>query len=194
MDIRALDRRALDLTGRLVARVRPARLTSPTPCPDWTLYGLLRHLVAQNAGFAAAAEGSADLAPWQRAELGDDPAAAYERSAERVTAAFAAADALERTFAMPELGTGAAFPGRVAIGFHLLDYVVHAWDVAATLDLPWEPDEELTSAALRVAERIPDETRSPGSFFGPRAPLPADASPRRRLLALAGRTPREGEC
>ncbi|MEU4487251.1 TIGR03086 family metal-binding protein [Streptomyces purpurascens] len=159
-----------------------------TPCADWTLYGLLRHLVSQNEGFTASARGAGEpWAVWRDGDLGDDPAGAYEASVDEVTAAFAEDDALERRFALPEVGEGFAVPGRTAIGFHLLDYVVHAWDIAVTIGAPWEPADELITAALRVASLVPEEGRGAGAAFRRRIAVPDDAPPGDRLLALLGR-------
>lgn len=161
-----------------------------TPCADWTLYGLVRHLVSQNEGFAASARGAGEpWAVWHDGDLGEDPAGAYEASVGEVTAAFAEDDVLERRFALPEVGEGFAVPGRMAIGFHLLDYVAHAWDVAVTIDAPWEPSAELTTAAMRVAALVPDEGRGAGAAFRRRIAVPDDAPPGDRLLALLGRDP-----
>ncbi|MGW3292234.1 TIGR03086 family metal-binding protein, partial [Streptomyces sp. NPDC001002] len=185
MDIRRLDRQALSLTGELVSQVKTDHLRLATPCPDWTLYGLLRHLVCQNEGFAASARGAGEpWAVWRDGDLGDDPAGAYEASAEEVTAAFAELDVLERRFALPEVGEGFVVPGRLALGFHLLDYVVHAWDIAVTIGAPWEPAAELTAAALDIATLVPDEGRGPGAAFRRRLPVPDDAEQGDRLLAL----------
>ncbi|MGW3950452.1 TIGR03086 family metal-binding protein [Streptomyces sp. NPDC004752] len=190
MDSRRLDREALSLTGEAVSQVKTAQLRLATPCADWTLYGLVRHLVSQNKGFAASARGAGEpWAVWRDGDLGDDPAAAYEASAGEVTAAFAEDDVLERRFALPELGEGFTVPGRVAIGFHLLDYVAHAWDVAVTIGASWEPSTELTAAALHVAALVPDEGRGPQGAFRRRIALPDDAPPADRLLALLGRDP-----
>ncbi|MFC1438621.1 TIGR03086 family metal-binding protein [Streptacidiphilus sp. N1-10] len=190
MDIRELDRQALSLTGELVSRVKTDQLASATPCADWTLYGLLRHLVSQNEGFAASARGGGkEWAVWRDGELGEDPAGAFAASADQVTEAFAADDVLERQFVLPEVGEGFAIPGRIAIGFHMVDYVAHAWDVAATIGARWEPSAELTAAALRVAALVPDEGRGPGAAFRRRLVVPEDAPQGDRLLALLGRDP-----
>jgi uncharacterized protein (TIGR03086 family) len=190
MDIRELDRRALVLAGEIVAQVRTDQLTLPTPCVDWTLHGLLRHLVSQNEGFAAAASGGGEaLSVWRNGDLGGDPHAAYEASAALVNDAFAADGVLDRGFAIPEVIEGVTFPGRVAISFHLLDYVVHAWDVAATIGVRWEPDEDLAAAALRVADKVPADGRGPGAAFEQRLAVPDGAPAHHRLLGLLGRTP-----
>ncbi|MFI2352439.1 TIGR03086 family metal-binding protein [Streptomyces sp. NPDC019443] len=190
MDIRRLDRQVLLLTGEVVSRVKADHLRLATPCADWTVYGLLRHLVSQNEGFAASARGVGESwAVWRDGDLGDDPVGAYEASADEVAAAFAKDDVLERRFPLPEVGEGFGVPGRIAIGFHLLDYVVHAWDVAVAIGAPWEPAAELTTSALRVAAQVPDEGRGAGAAFRRRIAVPNDASPDHRLLALLGRDP-----
>src|SRR5947209_5732225 len=101
-DIVTLDARAVRESVRLVAQATAADLARPTPCADWTLHGLLRHMIAQHYGFAAAAAGDGDLARWRPRPLGADPAGAYRAAAESVLAAFAADGALDREFPLPE--------------------------------------------------------------------------------------------
>jgi uncharacterized protein (TIGR03086 family) len=192
MDIRELDRRALSYAEEIVARVGADRLTAPTPCPDWTLYGLLRHMVSLNEGFAAAARGGgADLSVWRNGRLGADPRAAFSESAKLAAAAFGEDGALEREFDLPEVRGGAAIPGSVAIGFHFVDAIVHAWDVAATIGVPWEPADDLAAAALAIAVRVPEspESRGPGLAFEPGVAVSPDVTDRARLLAVLGRSP-----
>jgi uncharacterized protein (TIGR03086 family) len=192
MDIRELDRRALAYAGEVITEVKADRLMLPTPCPDWTLHGLLRHIVSQNEGFAAAARGrGADLSVWRNGRLGEDPGAAVEESARLVEEAFGEDGVLERMFDLPEVAAGAAFPGAVAIGFHFVDTVVHAWDVARTIGAEWDPGDEMVAAAIRIAVRVPDTpgSRGPGLAFEPGVELPAGVPDRDRLLALLGRSP-----
>ncbi|MBT2209504.1 MULTISPECIES: TIGR03086 family metal-binding protein [Actinomadura] len=188
-DFRPLDRKACDLYLSAVEQVRPAQLALPTPCADWTLHGLLRHQVSQDEGFAAAARGEgARLSHWRDGDLGTDHVAAAKTSAELVTAAFAEAS-LDQEFILPEVREGGGFPAALAISFHFVDLVVHAWDVATAIGAPWEPSEELLTASLKVAAIVPDDGRGPGaSFDRPVASAPGDA-PGRRLLSLLGRTP-----
>lgn len=186
-DLRPLHRKAADLYLSSVAHVKPDALARPTPCPDWTLHGLLRHQVGQDQGFAAAARGEGErLAVWRGGDLGDDPYAAAVDSAELVTRAFAGV-ALDAELALPELG--GRFPAALAVGFHLVDLVVHAWDVAAAIGVPWEPADDLVETSLKVAALVPEESRGPGESFA--APLPSadGAAPKERLLTLLGRDP-----
>lgn len=190
MDIRELDRRALALTGTIIAQIDAHQLSLPTPCPDWTVHGLVRHLVSQNEGFAAAAAGNgASLNVWRNGDLGSDPHQAYAASASALSAVLAEDDVLERQFALPEISEESTVPGHLAIQMHLVDYVVHAWDVAASIGVAWEPDDELVAGALEVAELVPDAGRGPGAAFDVRVGVPADAAAAQRLLGILGRDP-----
>jgi len=174
----------------LVARVLPPDLSLPTPCAEWDLGHLLAHMTLQHRGFAAAAAGhGGDLGSWQPRPLGDDPGRDYAQAAESVIAAFAEPDVLHRDVLLPEI-TSTPLPGRLAIGFHLVDFVVHGWDVARTLDIPYELPPDVLAVALPIAEAVPDgETRLlPDSAFAPRLPHPGE-DPLDRILALLGRDP-----
>src|SRR5207248_7081929 len=131
-----LDAVAVRTSLELVERVTPADLARPTPCAAWTLYGLLAHMATQHHGFAAASTGDDGLAPWRLLPLGTDPAATYREAAAEVLAAFRTEGVLDREFPLPEISARLRFPAAQAISFHFIDYVVHSWDVAATLGLP----------------------------------------------------------
>jgi uncharacterized protein (TIGR03086 family) len=191
-EVRALDARAVRLSVELVRQSTVTDLRRPTPCAGWDLGALLGHMAAQHRGFAAAARGKgADLGAWEVSTAGEvaDPVAAYEAAAADVTEAFAAVEGAEWLFALPEFGTGAEFPAGQAVGFHLLDYVVHGWDVAAALDVPFAPAPDLVAAVLPIAQSVPPQTPA----FAPPLAEPAEASALARLLARLGREPREGD-
>lgn len=139
----------------VVARVTDADLHRPTPCGDWTLRDLLAHMTVQHRGFAAAARGfGADPAHWNLSSV-VDPLGSYADAARDALDAFADADA-DSPFALPEFGPDAVAPGAMAIGFHLVDYVVHGWDVAASLGRAYEVPVDVAAAALTVALAVPD--------------------------------------
>jgi uncharacterized protein (TIGR03086 family) len=185
MDLRALDRRAVEETVQLCAAVTAEQLRRPTPCPDWTLHGLLRHMTSQHLGFAAAVRGEA--AVWDSGHLGDNPSAAYAAAAPQALAAFADPAATERSVELAELRR--TLPGGVALAFHFIDYLIHSWDLRATLGLPRDLDPELVDAALRLfANASTPPTTNPLRIpFAPPLPIPDDAPPQVRLLARVGR-------
>ena len=186
----ALDALAVRASVGLVGRAQPADMTRPTPCANWTLHGLITHMAAQHYGFAAAAAGDADPARWRPRRLGGDPVADYRASAETVLAAFAAGDVLDRQFPLPEIAAGALFPGRQAVSFHFVDYVVHSWDVAKAIGLEARFAPEVLDAALHVAQAVPggEYRLAPGAAFAPVVTWPGGSS-LDQVVALLGRSP-----
>ncbi|MFI0235235.1 TIGR03086 family metal-binding protein [Streptomyces sp. NPDC016845] len=198
-DLVTLDRLAVQEAVRLLDLARDDDWERDTPCAGWTLRGLAAHMSAQHHGFAAAARGEGgDLARWREPVTATDPAAEHRAAASGLIAAFAEPGVLDRGFGLPELrpgpGPGGGWPGRFAVGFHLVDYVVHAWDVAVTLGARVEVPEPVVTAALAVARRVPTdpESRGPGSAFAPPVEKAAYASDLDLMLALLGRDPGHG--
>jgi uncharacterized protein (TIGR03086 family) len=188
IDLLASHARAVRATVPVVARVRPPDLSRPTPCADWDLGALLAHMTVQHRGFAAAVAGhGGDLESWQPRPLGADPAAEYAEAAESVIAAFARPGAVDRNVLLPEI-TPQPLPARLVIGFHLVDYVVHGWDVAWALGIAYELPQDVLAAALPIAEGVPDDEsrRAPGAAFAPRVAVPGE-DPLDRILGLLGR-------
>lgn len=165
----------------IVSQVASDDLDRRTPCSDWTLADLLAHMTAQHRGFAAAARGrGGDLAAWETG------ATDYAEAARDVLAAFS--EVSRQEFELPEFG--ATFPAAQAVGFHLIDYVVHGWDVARSLGLGYDLPDEVAGPALRIALAVPDGEgrRKPGAPFKP-ALEEHDSDPLRRILATLGRSP-----
>ena len=190
VDIVAFDAQAVRASVDVVSQATAADLTRPTTCADWTLHGLLTHMVAQHYGFAAASTGDGDPTRWRSRPLGEDPVAAYGTASDHVLAAFAADGVLDREFPLPEFTSGSPFPARQAISFHFIDYVVHSWDVARTLGLPVHFEPPLLEVALRVAESVPDgDARlAPGAAFAPKTAW-SGTSTLDQILGLLGRSP-----
>jgi uncharacterized protein (TIGR03086 family) len=191
VNVRALDRRAVLASIDVVSAVTPADLDRPTPCTGWDLRALLVHLVREHRGFAAAARGTTDdLSVWADQPLGDDPAGAYREAALDVVDAFSTGTTT--TFWLPLITSQQWVEADRAVSFHLLDYVVHTWDVAATLGVAYDPDDELAEATLAVARaEVPDgpHRRRPDASFAPALP-PADDEPAWPLaLRMLGRDP-----
>ncbi|MFI7546620.1 TIGR03086 family metal-binding protein [Actinoplanes sp. NPDC049599] len=181
IDLLACHGTAVRATIPVVARVVPSDLSLPTPCAEWDLGQLLAHMTEQHEAFAAAATG-AERAP------GAHPGPEYAQAAEAVIAAFAEPGVLERDILLPEFPH--PIPGRLAVGFHLVDFVVHGWDVARALGIAYRLPADVLAVALPIAEAVPDDEArlAPGSPFGPRVPDPG-ADPLDRILALLGRDP-----
>jgi uncharacterized protein (TIGR03086 family) len=190
-DMRDLDARAVRWSIALVEQSSASDLGRPTPCGSWTLRELLAHMAVQHHGFARAADGIVtEVHEWQPVALAD-PQRDYVAAANGVLVTFADDNVLERRWTLPELSTETAFSSRRAVSFHFIDYVVHSWDVAKALGVPFEPEHDLLDAALTVARAVPDgpSRLAPGAAFAPGVPAPDDASVLDRIVAVLGRDP-----
>ncbi|WP_280398970.1 TIGR03086 family metal-binding protein [Nocardia carnea] len=191
-DLREADRAAVLATVKIAELVTPDLLDRPSPCAAWTVGELLAHMAAQHRGFAAAARGEGgDLDRWQPRPAGPHTGAEYAESAAEVLAAFAPADVPDRLFALPEFGPDVTVPGHQAIGFHLVDYVVHGWDLARALGQDYDPGPACTEPVLRIVERIPDgpERDDPHSPFAHALPDSGTGPALDRILRMLGRSP-----
>jgi uncharacterized protein (TIGR03086 family) len=189
MDPREFDRRVLESIDHILAKVTAGQLGRPTPCTEWTLGDLLRHMVGHHRGFAAAARGSQpDPDVWDGATLDADPYATYRVAADEVTRAFAEVDLDRDRLAVYGYGT---FPATVALNMHAVDFLGHGWDVARAIGVDDALDEELCTVALGIAARWPDTpaTWGPSGPFRERVPVADEAPAYQRLMGFLGRPP-----
>ncbi|MEU6861548.1 TIGR03086 family metal-binding protein [Glycomyces sp. NPDC046736] len=190
-DLLSFHRRTMTYAASIVDLVEPGQLGLATPCEAWDVGALLAHMTGQNRGFAAAARGEAfDPATW--AEL---PVVAgdFTASANEVVAAFNAEGALDRTWSLlAGLDREVRVPGATALGYHFIDYVVHAWDLGVAIGHRVEFDPELLEAVVPLAFDVPLDGPSRNGPYAPfAAAVPAipDSGPLEVLLAVLGRDP-----
>lgn len=190
--LRDLHRRTMRHSVGLVAAIGDHQWDLPTPCGQWTARDLLVHMIRENRGFAAAAAGeTVDRSAWT-SPVGDDPRAEYAESADQVVEAFGAPGALDREFWLPLIAPDTTFAGQRAAGFHLLDYLVHGWDVAVTIGRPTPFEADLIAAVTEIAHReVPDGPRRhrPDASFAPPVDIKKSAGALDRLLGYLGRDP-----
>jgi len=186
--LRDLHARATRQVVELVDEVRPQDLGRPTPCARWALADLLAHMTGQDLGFAAATRHDAGTAAYTPVSGAEDPFTAHRAAALALVDAFANADDGRQVW-LAEFGR--RVPLASAVGFHLLDTLVHGWDVAAALGRQVVYDNELVEAGLGLAGTVPtgEAREAPGAAF---APALAGGSPEdawQRTLLLLGRDP-----
>lgn len=179
--------RAVRLSTDAVEAASGASLSIETPCTGWDLRALLEHMGTQNRGFAAAARGGNDPAVWV-VHRAVDPIGDYVRSAHDVVEAFATCQV--GTVFLPEIPPG-RFPVATALGFHLIDSVVHAWDVARSLGRDIDVDSDLAPTALRIAQAVPTGTARlhPRAAFGPALEVADTTATLARIVGILGRSP-----
>lgn len=184
------DRSAVEETVRIVAAWDGAEAERPTPCEGWSLADLLAHVTVQQYRFAGAARGErSTLAEWAPVRH-PEPVRAYQISCEEVIAAFATITDPGATMHLPEL-RDEPIPAHLAVGFHLVDNVVHAWDLAKSVGTEAGFDDDVLAAALVIARAVPDDAGRdrPGAAFKHARAVPDSADPFSETLLLLGRDP-----
>jgi uncharacterized protein (TIGR03086 family) len=153
--------------------------------PEWTVADLVAHLVTEMLWvpplFAGEPYAEGRFPDLTTDLLGDDAFTSWETAADDALSAVAEDEALVRTVHLERGPT----PARTYVEELIADLTVHAWDLARAVDGDTELDENLVTASLVVAARLPDEG-VPGLYDAPVA-VSDSARPQMRLLARFGR-------
>jgi uncharacterized protein (TIGR03086 family) len=173
------------ILGGLVGEVTPADLRLSTPCEAWTTADLLNHVVGGAEMFAGALQGGPlhDISGRCPDVIGLDPAGAFGRAGEAFGAATQAPGAMERILPLP-FGT---MTGETFLRFAAFDLLVHAWDLASTLDTDVEVPDGLVVQIIGFAHQVIGGPLRDGVNFGPEVQPPPGATPMEQLVAFTGR-------
>ena len=163
--------------GGVVAGIRPDQLDAPTPCDDFTVRGVLEHMIGGATTFAAAYRGTTPAEP----DL-HDPLGTFGDVLGDLVAAISAPGALDQTVEAPF----GPMPGDTFARFVVFDGLVHGWDMAVATGQPYEPPDELVAAVDAFARQSLEPLRD-GETFGDAVEPAPDASPIERLARYTGR-------
>ena len=168
-------------------------MARPTPCGSWLVRDLLAHQLGQDLAFSAALRGGATTTPeWASVTVGSDvPAPLMEALTDQQHALEEFGASGRTTIWMPEIIADRPLPAERALAAHLIDLLIHSWDLGVSVDTAPTIDDDLAEFCRRLAETIPDtpERRAPGSAFGRAEPVIDDEPPFDRALRLLGRDP-----
>jgi uncharacterized protein (TIGR03086 family) len=173
---------------------RPASgdLARPTPCPQWDVGRLRDHVLGWVQFFAAALQDPERSAPrldpdaYRTAEDGRSPGEVVRDAAGSIERAVRAGVAHQRVVVSQSVMDGSA-----VLALMLGEYLVHGWDLAHALGLPWTPPDDACEAALAFSRATvaPQFREMDGAVFGPEVVVPEDAPALDRLVAFSGRSP-----
>jgi len=174
---------AIDTADRVIAAVDDAQWAGATPCTEWTVSDVVRHIVASNNGFAEAVGGKPRPAADEPALADTDLLAAFRDSGAALVEAFSQPGALERIVAIPV----GQVPGAVALHLRLTELLVHGWDVATATGQQAEFPDDLAEAELTFSRGMLDKLPPDRVPFAPPQPVARDAPAIQRLVAFLGR-------
>jgi uncharacterized protein (TIGR03086 family) len=169
-----------------VQAVTPPLLARPTPCREWDLRALLRHLndslAVLQEGIDARRVGLDPAAGPEDLAAAADPAQTFRDRAGRLVGAWSGAGGHIAIADLPLEAGVVASAGAVEIA-------VHGWDVAQACGHPRPVPHELATELLRLCPLLVAGAGRYPLFAAP-VPVAADACPSDRLVAHLGRNPR----
>lgn len=188
MDLIEVHNRALDQTQMLVDGVETSQMTRPTPCREWDVRALLGHMVVGNRSYTDIARCRQRRPTPGEDVLGNDPTLAYRQSAEDVKQAWRDPLLLDQTLPS-HLGR---MSGRTFLGIHLVETVVHGWDLAMATGQQTRFDPDIVQAAMEISRDVLAELPR-GTWFDPQLEVGDDCSAIECLAAFLGRNLADGE-
>jgi uncharacterized protein (TIGR03086 family) len=178
----AYDRAAAVATA-VVDGIADDQFGLPSPCPEWTVRGVLNHIVIGNMIADAIVAGRAH--PDRSVDrLGRDPRATLARSLAGTRAVLGQDGLLERTVSTP---MGEA-PGTTLVHTRAAELLVHGWDLARATGRSTDLDPELAEyVMIDWRTRLGDRPRSMLPFAEPQPVLDGTCAAD-RLAAYLGRS------
>jgi uncharacterized protein (TIGR03086 family) len=168
----------LAVLQRVLAQLGPDDTAKQTPCREFDVAGLTDHLMNSITVIGGAAGA-------QFPER--DPDASVEDQV--MTAAGPAVDAWRRRGLEGMVSTGPnEAPAEVMAGILSIEFLVHAWDYAATADCELTVPDELSEYVLGLCHQIITPEGRVGVGFDDPIDLPVEAGAFDRLLAYTGRS------
>jgi uncharacterized protein (TIGR03086 family) len=163
--------------GGVVGEISPDELDNPTPCANFTVRGVLEHMISGATAFTAAFR---DVEPSTPDPT--DVLAGFGPALSGLVEAIHQPGALERTVQAP-FGD---VPGATFARFVVLDGLVHGWDLATATAQAYEPPDALVADVESFAREALAPMRD-GDTFAAAVEPPESATPIERLAAFTGR-------
>jgi uncharacterized protein (TIGR03086 family) len=170
------------LVGNLEV-VTPASLSNPTPCSEWDMAALLRHLNDSLTALTEAADvGLVGVHPIIDESTGNDRVALVRDRAQ------AAVHAWSRTGRSLVAVNGWQLTSTIVVSTGALEVAVHGWDIARACGRH-QPIPAHLAEDLLVLSMVLVTDRDRPVRFAPPVFVPRAASPSDRLVAFLGRRP-----
>jgi uncharacterized protein (TIGR03086 family) len=163
-----------------------ADLSLATPCQDWDLRRLLRHIHASLQNFT-------EILAVRDANADSDQSGSKPRTDPVAALRTAIVDLLLAATSLPTAGRwceiwGRLLPAKIVVRVAAVEMALHAWDITQACGTHRPIPADLASELIRVAPPLADAGRAEHVFASP-VEVPTMATPGDHLLALFGRDP-----
>lgn len=182
-------KRAAGLAAAIARNVRADQFGGPTPCSEYDVRALARHV----SYWSPMLEAAGNRKPYEVPATGEqehdvDPATwgtVYSGQLRDLAAAWADPASTEGMASMGSAEMSASLIGEMVLG----EILVHGWDLAGATGQELEMDDDLAQAVLVALEGSAELGREMG-IYGPAVAVPDTAPAFDRALGLTGRDPK----
>ena len=174
----------LPALSSLVGQIDPAQLDHPTPCAEFTVNGVLDHMIVLGGSFAYWFRGEEAPEITPPPVNGSVPAAEFRATMDALLGAVKSPGAQERMISAP-IGD---MPGEVFARLVAFDGLIHGWDMATAAGLSFEIPGCVIDAVDQFARQALTPEMRDGDTFKDETVAPPGASRLERLVAFSGRT------
>ena len=168
----------------LVDQLETTDLDKPTPCANFTVHGVLDHMMGGAASFVPAFRGESTTAAAASPATGQVPTVGFHEAMNSLLEAVNSPGAMDRTISAP-FGD---VPGSVFARFVAFDGLIHGYDIASSTGLVYDPPADVVAAVDSFAREALGADMRDGDTFALETAAPAGASELEKLVAFSGRT------
>lgn len=178
-----------DQVTALLDGIDDSQLSGPTPCPGYTLGGMLTHVLGLSTAFTSAAR--KEHGP--HTETAPEPTSAVNPQwrtllPERLATLAEAWQDPEAWIGETKAG-GVTMPGDITGLVALNEVAIHGWDLAVSTGQDYTLPSDIVEILLAFDGQDADDQAAREGIYGPVVPVPDDASPQDRLIGITGRDP-----
>ncbi len=117
--------KATEVASKVVNGVKPDDLSKPTPCADFDVRELLRHMIGGLSMLKTAAEGGEAKIP-EGDVFGANPGTDYDQGRKELLETVRGEGVLDRGWKMPF----GELPGSMMASIAFMEHLTHEWDLA----------------------------------------------------------------
>ncbi|MEV0699074.1 TIGR03086 family metal-binding protein [Saccharopolyspora sp. NPDC050389] len=181
--------RAAASLREVVRNIKPDQLGAPTPCAEYDVRKLVKHLLFWGPSLGAAARKETVPPPAEAEQdldlTGGDWAADLVALLDRTADAWSEPGAWEGT---THMGGPTELPASLVGGMVVVELVVHGWDLARATGQHVAKDDDLLDYVRGEVAKTADQGREMG-VYGTEVTVPTSASTLDQILGLTGRNP-----
>ena len=167
-----------------VDRIQTMQMNDPTPCSEFTVHGVLNHMMDGGETFTYGFRGEEAPEPKPSGVYGWVPAVEFRAVMDGLLEAVKSRGAMERVMTTP-MGV---MPGETFARLVAFDGLMHGWDLASSTGQRFEVPPAVICAVDEFARSALTSEMRDGDTFKDATTAPDDASQLERLAAFSGRS------